>query len=150
MPRLTNPASAGSSARTLGVANTMSLTEQALHSRFWRGFDSLRGLMDSYKLAMHWEGASSVSQTPFDEVNRALRLYALVESNVQFLTDSFKTGKRKVERLRAEGYHEEARREYEALERALRELRELSLFQRHVSERFQAQAEHLQRIASDA
>jgi len=106
--------------------------------------------MDSSKLAMHWEGASSVSQTPFDEVNRALRLYAIVESNVQFLTNSFKTGKRKVERLRAEGYHEEARREYEALERALRELRELSLFQRHVSERFQAQAEHLQRIASDA
>jgi septin family protein len=128
----------------------MSLTEEALRSRFWSGFDCLRSLMDSYELATHWQGLSSASQTPFDEVCRALRLYALVESNVQALTDSLKSSKQKAEQLRAEGRDEEAIRHDEALERAHDELRQLSLFQKQIAERFQAQAEHLQRIASDA
>lgn len=57
------------------------LTERAGHERNWRRFPELGKLLDDKQLSVRWTGATSVSDTMFDEMNRLLTIFALVQDN---------------------------------------------------------------------
>ena len=127
----------------------MSLTDEAREARFWRGFDCLRDLMGDRGLNITWEGASSISDTPFDEVHKALRLYAIVESNADVLAGFFESEKQEIRRLLAEDRPHEAESRHKRREQMREELQELSRVQHFISEQFSAQANRLKRLAGD-
>ena len=57
------------------------LTERAGYERKWRRFPELGRLLDDKQLSVQWTGATSVSDTIFDEMNRLLTIFALVQDN---------------------------------------------------------------------
>ena len=57
------------------------LTERAGHERNWRRFPELGKLLDDKQLSVRWTGATSVSDTMFDEMNRLLTIFALVQDH---------------------------------------------------------------------
>lgn len=59
----------------------MSLTEYALYERKWRDFPELAKLLDEKIIGVDWTGPSSVSDSIFDQMNRILEIYALVQEN---------------------------------------------------------------------
>ena len=128
----------------------MSLTKQASEAQFWKDFSQLRELVGNCGLGLNWEGHTSISSTPFTHVVRALRLYALVESNEQKLIEVFRARSQKAGELRASGLLSEAEESHRLLDELRVEIHRLSEFQEHVSQRFHEQAEHLIRIARDA
>ncbi len=59
----------------------MSLTEKALYERKWGRFPELGKLLSRQQLGVEWTGPSSASDNIFDQIQRLLQIYALVEEN---------------------------------------------------------------------
>ena len=134
---------------TVRYRRTMCLIPEVSEARFWRGFNCLRDLMGDVRLNITWDGASSISDTPFDQVHRALRLYAIVDSNVDVVARFFESEKQEIRRLLAEDRPHEAESRHKRREQIREELQELSRFQHFISEQFSAQANRLKRLAGD-
>ena len=57
------------------------LTKRAGYERKWHRFPELGRLLDDKQLSVQWTGATSVSDTIFDEMNRIVTIFALVQDN---------------------------------------------------------------------
>lgn len=57
------------------------LTKRAGYERKWHRLPELGRLLDDKQFSVQWTGATSVSDTIFDEMNRLLTIFALVQDN---------------------------------------------------------------------
>lgn len=64
------------------------LTKKAMTDRKWMHCPELAKLLEEKQLSIRWTGATSVSDSMFDEINRILTIFALVQDSEQVIGEA--------------------------------------------------------------
>jgi hypothetical protein len=125
------------------------LTEEAVRQRMWGRWPELARLLERSDLGPEWTGPTSVSDNPFDSLERLFRLFALVDCHRELVQNEFARLDGARRRLGAEALPDEIEPIERRRMRLRSELRELADGLMHVSAQFADYAAKVQALARE-